>query len=370
MKEKNVLNIRFLYNVNGLVFNVGDKGSKERKNQRFQKSFGYASADNVKHCLVEKFSELTGTSRPKKYFIKDRTKSEKDKQGEIYTDFDLTNSYICLFGHWNPTDITLQKGKYAKCSLKSIIDIADMIPLHPLLVSMEKNVGVNNGSSNDQVVFKIKENVFCYSVEDLMKKGKETKEDAERLFRETRPMNFINKNNTSSGIYYLDFHINLNNIRYVDISDVTLSDEEKKRYEKENGYEFITDTRSGRNYCKIPEDQAISRFKALVEALFTWDFMSNNATHGSRKERLRTTISLNNTDKWQQATLAYTNDDQTSASLELLPKEVEEALGIYSYNTKLLRTVYCDKDIECSIDADDKAMKKIIELGCDVISNI
>lgn len=366
-----ILNVRRVFNVNGLVFNVGTDGTMIRFDNVFKRRYGYASADNIKHCLVEKFCEVTGLERPKRYYAKNiKNEADKDKQGDVYTEFDLRNPFIRLNGIWNPNEISFNEEKYNKCAMKSIVNFSDMLPLHVLLTSMDKQCGVNCGNASDVVYFKEgkddKVKMF-FSVEDLVKNGGKTQKDAEQMFRETRPMNFYEKNETSSGIYYVDWHINLTNLIYVDVTNVTLSEENEKEYIKD-GYKF--EIIKGKKYFIVPKEQAINDLNAIIESMFTWDFLSNNSVHGSVKEPLRTTISLNNTELWQQSTMASINEDEKTASFDFNSKEEDEEYGIYSFNTKLLKKFYNKNDMEYSAIADKKAMEKIMEIAIETIEKL
>ena len=365
------LNVRRVYNVNGLVFNVGENGSMTRFDNVFKKRYGYASADNIKHCLTEKFCEITNLERPKRYYAKNiKKEGDKDKQADVFTDFDLRNPFIRLNGVWNPNEISFNDEKYNKCAMKSIINFSDMLPLHVLLTNMDKQCGVNCGNASDAVYFKEGKNdnvKMFFTVEELVKNGGKTQKDAEQMFRETRPMNFYEKNETSSGIYYIDRHINLTNLIYVDVTNVTLTEEDEMEYIKD-GYKF--EIINGKKYFIVPKEQALSDLQSIIEAMFTWDFLSNNSVHGSVKEPLRTTISLNNTELWQQSTMASLNEDGKSVSLDFNSAEEDEECGVYSFNTKLLKKFYNNTNIEYSSLADKKAMEKIMEIAVNSVEKL
>lgn len=365
--KKNTINIRNVYNINGQVFNVGEDGTKTRFDKTFNKKYGYGSADNIKHCLKEAFSEIIGEPTPTSYFGKNiKNSDKKESQDSVFTTFDLRNPFIRLMGVWNPNDVEFGKGKYNKCSLTSIVRISDMLPLHTLLVSMDKQCGVRCGNANDKVFFKDGKTTY-YSIDELVHGAKKTVEEAERMFRETRAMNFYEKNETSSGIYYVDYHIDVNNIRYVDITNVSLSDEERQSYIND-GYQF--EIKNGKEYFIVPVEQALCDFNALVDSLFEWDYMSNNTVHGSVKQLLRSTISLNNTGVWQQTTIATLNEDGKSASLDFPSKEEEIESGVFSFNTKALKQFYNNDNIDYGIISDKLAIEKIKEIGYEILSNI
>lgn len=361
-----VLNIRRVFNVEGAVFQVGENGSMTRFDNVFKKHYGYGSADNIKSCAKEKFSEITNSEKPKEFFGKNIKEGNKDKQAEVYTEFDLKNPYPRLNGIWNPIEIFFNEEKYKKCAMKSIVDYSDMLPLHPLLVSTDKQCGARHGNASSSVYFTDNDKRY-FTPEDLVKNGGKTLKDAEQMFRETRPMNFYEKNETSSGIYFVDYHINLTNLIYVDITNVTLTEENKMEYIKD-GYKF--ETINGKKYFIVPKEQAISELQALIEALFTWDYQSNKSTHGFVKEPLRTTISLNNTALWQQSTMASLNEDGKSASLDFNSAEEDEECGIYSFNTKLLKKFYNNNNIEYSVLADKNAMEKIMQIAKNTIETL
>lgn len=363
--RKNTLTIRMLFNVEGQVFNVGNESTKKRYDPIFGRSYGYASADNVKHNIRESYLELCNKTTDKTYFMKDVSNNEKDKQGAVYTEASIDNEYYWLFGLWNADD-KFKKAKYAKSSLKSAINISDMLPIHPLLCKMDKQCGTRTGNSNDSVCFCKGDNVF-YTPEELAKGVSLSIEEAVERFKNTRPANFYNKNETSSGLFYVDYVINLNDIKYVNISNFTLDDEDKK-YFKDRGFKFTMLNNTER--MKVPTDIAIEAFNYLVESLFDWDFSSNNATHGSIKERLRTTVALNNTSLWQQSTIAIVDENNKSASLQLFTREEEKWTNVDCYNSELLRKFYNKQEIDYDIFADENAMKKIKEIGSKVLTEI
>lgn len=282
----------------------------------------------------------------------------------------MRNPFIRLNGVWNPNEITFNEEKYNKCAMKSIVNFSDMLPLHVLLTSMDKQSGVNCGNASDTVYFKEGKDdsvKMFFTVEELVEKGGETQESAEKMFKETRPMNFYEKNETSSGIYYVDWHINLTNLVYVDVTNVTLTKEDEEEYMKD-GYDFML--YKGKKYFVVPKEQAIKDLNAIVESMFTWDFLSNNSVHGSIKEPLRTTISLNNTESWQQSTMASFNEEQNKAEFDFNSKEEDEKCGVYSFNTKLLKKFYNKENLEYSSCADKNAMEKIMEIATEIVDKI
>ena len=364
--EKCTLNIRFIYKINNLVFNVGDNGSKMHYDPQFNRSYGFASADNIKHCIKDKFSDITDITIPQRTYIKNIKNGDKDKQGELYTDFNLENPITRLFGIWNPTDLKTSYSKYNKCSITSMMRISEMLPIHPLLVTTNKECGVNVGNLNDKVCFKDKD-TYYYSIEDLSKI--KSLDDAQKLIQETRPMNFFEKNITSSGIYYYDIHIDLHHLRYTDISGVTLTDETINEY-KNKGYDIILDNKKGKKYFVVPLNEALQSFYDLIDALFNWQFLSNNTTHGSMPELLRITPSIDNTHLWQNANGAKLNPDGKTASLDFYSIEDEQKTNVFSFNTKALKQVYYNENFNYDIFAAKLANENIKKLGENVIKNI
>lgn len=368
--RKNTLTVRMLFNVNGQVFNVDNKGSKSRWDPITQKTYIYASADNVKHNIRETYLEISDEEKPKDYYAKDiSVKEDKDKQGAVYTDATLDNDYVRLFGIWNPEAISIKKKKYNKWALKSVINVADMLPLHTFLVSTSEQTGVRVGKSSDQVYFikgKGENQEHFFSVEELVEKAGKTKEEAYEMFQNSRASNFYQKNDTTSGLYYEDYVINLNEIKYPNIANVSLSEEEREYFTSKYGMTVI----NGDERLIIPTQDAIKIFNILVDSLFEWDFTSNNSTHGSIKERLRTSIALNNVSLWQQSTSAVINEDNKTASIKLFTKSEDEMANVYSYNNETLRKFYNKENIDYTIFADKLAIEKIKELGKEVLEKI
>ena len=240
------------------------------------------------------------------------------------------------------------------------------------MVSMDEQCGVCNGTINDTIAIKTKDEeskkkVLYMTPEELSKGNKISLEEAEEIFRTKRPSNFIKKNKTSSGIYYLDFHIILNDIVYVDISNVDLSDDEKQSFISK-GYKF--ETVNGRPRFVVPKEQVIKEMEDIIKAIFTFDFTSNNSVHGKRKEVLRTSMTINNAENFDQCTFAELSEDGKSAQFSLMNKEAEEKRGMYSFNTMLLKKFHNTKELEYSFDAEDNAMKKAIELVVETLNKL
>ena len=366
--RNNNFSVRMVYHVDGQVFNVDGNGSKKRFDPIFKRYFGYASADNVKHCIAEKFSELSGKERPKRYFGKAIKKGD-DNQGSIFTEFSLKDHFLRLFGVWNANDKSFKDEKYKKCALKSIVNIADFTPLHTLLSSMSKTTGVCCGNANDVVFAQDDKDGAYFDAEAFAQAKKVSVEDAEKWFDNARPLNFLEKNETSDGIYKQDINFNINDFKYVNINEITLTEEDIERYKAE-GYDFTTIL--GKKYLVVPTEEAIELFNDFVDAIFSWDFMSNNSTHGSLKKRLRTSFAINNPDVWECATMATVKniDGKDVAEFELMSKENEEKYGVYSFNSPTLKAYYNSDSIEYNVLASEHAKEKMKEIGAAILSNI
>lgn len=369
---KNILSIRFVYGINNQVFNVGTDGTKKRYDANFQKYFVFGSADNVKTNLKSAFIDISNISPDKEIFFKQNEKkkqsnddlSKNDNQAGVSCEINLDNPITRIFGAWNNMSID----KYMKGSLTSVFKISDLLPIHPLLQAINKEDGVHHGNCNAKIGFYNKnKKIFSLTPQELENNEGFSPEEAKDFFENGRPLNFYQKNEAGSGIYYLDIHIDVNGFRYYDISNKTITDDEKETL-LAKGYNF--EIINNKHYLIIPIEEAIKTFEWFIQSLFEWEFSSNQSTHGSLKELLRISIGFNNCCAWQASTYAKTfiNDNgKESAKLQL-----NDIDGVYSYNTKLLEKYYINNDnlFDTYFNADELAYEKLSELGENIINNI
>ena len=378
---KNQINIRFVYGVSHQVFNVGEEGTKVHYDPVFGRYYVYGSSGNVKHNLKEEFADIMEVNMPVQYFEKDLDKIIKDgkeAQGGVATEIDVTNPIASVFGAWNSTIANYKNlGKYAKAAIKSSFNVGELRPIHTLLSAKNQDCGVNVGDYNSRLVFTAKakksgeESVRAFTPEDLSEKSGMPIEQTIDLFRNTRKMNFYKENENTNGIYTLDLCIDFRSFWRLNITDnPDVVSEEEKNELLSNGWTIKT--YKNKEYLIPPVELIEDCYKNFVEAMFKWDFSSNNSLHGTKKELLRVSFTDSDVVTWQQCTRAdYTKreDGKDVATLKFL----DGVDGVYSYNTLLLNKYYdnSDKSInESYITAHKDAQKKLVELGNAIIESL
>lgn len=370
-REKNTLNIRFLFGITQTTFNVDSKGQKMFWDPVFQKSYGYASANNIKHNVKETFIIESGEELPQKIYEKKYGDSSNGKQGAMWQFIDFTTASPALFGLWNSKETTAKDKRFVAISQQAGCHFSHMVPIHTLLSKFDSTDGVNRGNSvNSSIYFKGKDDAKYFTPEELAKGEKISIEEAIEEFKET-PSNFFPLPTEVSGIYQQITTVDLDTFAMFDLSNnPNLIDEEIKEA-LNNGYRKVVINE--KEWLAPPKEKRIEAFKYFIEALFEWDFTSNNSVGNLPKELLRVDVSLNKGNKFLQATFAEVKTKQVNNKEE---REVAELVlnddinGVYSYNTLLLKKYYntCNNsNIKTDINADDNAKEKLLELGCNFL---
>ena len=376
---KKNLYFRVLYGVEQKVFNVGDNGVKTHWNPITNREYAYGSSANVKHNLKELFSDLSSIASPKTEFSK-IAKIEGGKitinedgsgeQGGVSIAIDVENPMCSIFGAW--TSEVPNGEKYAKAALKANIMVADMMPIHSLLQNLSKvEKGVFCGDANSSVVLAAgskKDKALLKTPEEAAKFAKCSIEEAKKAFASARPMNLYEDKRTATGLYKADFAIELDTFGKVKIADITSGLSEDKIKELVGKGWRVMEI-NGEKYLSPSKESLIKLWEFLVDALLNWDFTSNNSLHGSVKEALRYSVSLN-AQKLNQCTTAkmYEEDGKLKAKLAL-----RDSKEVYSFNTTNLEKWHvCDgsdgnEPIKTDIDADYTTRELLIQIGKDNI---
>lgn len=378
---KNQINIRFVYGISHQVFNVGENGTKTHYDPVFGRYYIYGSAGNVKHNIKDEFADTMGLDVPVQYFEKDIkkiVKEGKEAQGGVATEIDVTNPIASVFGAWNSTIARYKNlGKYAKAAIKSSFNVSELHPIHTLLSAKKQDCGVNVGDYNSRLAFTTKgekegeEGGRAFTPEELAENGNISLEQAVDFFKNTRKMNFYKENENTNGIYILDICIDFRSFWRLNLTDNpdVVTDEEKDELIA-NGWSL--QTYKNKQYLVPPVELIEDCYNNFVEALFNWDFTSNNSLHGSKKELLRVSFTDSDIVTWQQCTSAdYTKHEDGRDTAVL--KFIDGVDGVYSYNTLLLNKYYDNSDgsiNEPYLTAHKDAKKKLVELGNSIIESL
>lgn len=359
--------IENVYAHDDAIFQVGENGSKTKFDPITRSVFGYASGDNIKHCVKEKFTELTGIAEGQSMFVK-KTKGESSSQEKeqdvVYTDINLLNPFYRIWGGWNSKNEKIKQNVYKKIALKSVVEIASSQPVHPLLTSWNKGCGVRKGKVTDDVIFKEgnDKKVKYFSLEELIEKGVKSKEDADKTSFKS---NFLEGKLTSRGLYKYNYVINVNSFKYCNISDVELTDEEQQVL-KENGYDFaIIDNKA---MLVVPTEEAKSLFCAVVDALFMWDYTANNSTHYNLREFLRCTFAHNNPSYVPMSMMGVLSEDGDKVTIDTMTDEEVKKCGIHAFTSKNLMKYHNVSGINYDIFAEKNAIENIKAIGVDILN--
>ena len=373
------LYLRVLYGVEQMVFNVGDNGVKKHFDPITKTPYAYASSSNVKRNIKEFFSELSQIDTPKTEFKKkaaaknNKITVNEDGKGEqsgVAIFIDIKNPICSIFGAWN-SDSSEATSKYVKAALKSNFNVSDMMPIHPLLQNLNKGEkGVFVGDRNSIVTLGAKigdADVTLKSPEQAAEMVGCSIEEAKKVFGGLRPMNLYEDKQTANGLYQETFNIDIEAFGKVRLSSCEVSKEIIDGL-LANGWRIVKV--HGEDYLSPSRDEILKLWECFVESLIEWDFSSNNSLHGSVKEHLRYSVSMN-VNKLNQCTTAavYCDEDgKTKARLAL-----RESKDVYSFNTTNLEKWYiCDgsdgkQPVETSIDADSDVKNLLVQMGKDNI---
>ena len=373
---KNEINLSAVYYVKNQVFNVGENGTKQYFDPIARKKVAYGSATNVKHCLKEEFINILGIEPPKKVFVKTKSKKgdkeSENAQGGVSTLIDLKNPVNAIFGAWNACQRDFGGEKFLQLAIKSALRIGQFAPIHPYLCADNTQCGCHNGDYNSVLGLKLGDKIYT-NIDDIPQNTISQKE-AKEFFESERKMNFYKLNTTTSGIYRLNIHIEMDKFGLVDLCQCQLSEEEIGKYLESGFYKYLI---NNKEYLGPSKEDRINLFRALVDALFSWNFQSNNSNCGDEKELLRTTVSHNNAHLWQTATYAEIVDtDKKEAQLvfaESNPTYKEKLIAndVFSFNTPLLQQYYntTENNIECDWNAIENTKEKMMTFAEKIINN-
>lgn len=359
-----------IYGVEQIVFNVGDNGdAKTHRDPITGVEYAYASAQNVKRNLKECFSNLSGIQTPKTEFKKNASAKNGhlvvngDGDGEqggvsVFLDQTKPNHIASIFGAW-ASDISDESNKYVKASLKSCINVSDMMPVHPLLQRLSKNeVGVFVGDKNSAITLGDK-NTTLRTPEEAAEFAGCSIDEAKKVFSEQRPMNMFKDKKTANGVYQETFAIDIEAFGKIKLSSCTISEEAKTELIA-SGWRIVEI--NGEEYLSPTKEDLLKMWGYLVDAMLSWDFSSNNSLHGNVKEPLRYSVSLNGS-KIKQCNSArvITNEDGRKVA-ELVLRDHD---SVMNFNTTSLEKWYDCKsnNVETSLDADEEVKAALIKLG-------
>lgn len=362
----NQIFIENVYAHDDAIFQVGENGSKTKFDPITRRRYGYASGDNIKHCVKDKFSELTGFVEGKATFVRNaktsKSSSDTKEQGEVYIDINLLNPFHRIWGGFNPISETIKNEVYSKTALKSIVELSSNQPLHTLLTTTSKDCGVKKGKYTDDIIFK--DNASYYTIEELMS---ETGLKKNELLKNSSKSNFLMGNDTSKGIYKYNYVINVNGFKYCDISEYDLTDDMINSL-KEKGYDV--QTIDNKRMLVVPTDEAINLFESVVDSLFLWDYTANNSTHYNLREFLRCTFGVNNPSYVPMSIMGVLSNDGDTVNIETLSDEEVSKCGIYAFTSKNLKKYHNVDDVTYDVFAEKNAIEKIKQLGIEIIKNI
>lgn len=373
------LYLRVLYGVEQMVFNVGDDGVKKHFEPITKKVYAYGSSANVKRNIKELFSELSKIETPKTEFKKKASaknntilvnENRKGEQDGVSISIDVKNPICSIFGAWN-SDKSEATSKYVKAAIKSCFNVSDMIPVHPLLQNLGKTeTGVFVGDRNSIVTLGVKigsDEVTLKTPEQAAEMVGCSIEDAKKVFGSLRPMNRYEDKQTANGLYQETFSIDIEAFGKVKLSSCTVSEEVIKEL-LDNGWRIVKI--HGEDYLSPSREDILKLWEYFVEALIEWDFSSNNSLHGSVKEDLRYSVSMNAKRLNQCTTASVYRNDEGELKAKLSLRNCDE---VFNFNTTNLEKWYvCDgsdgnEPIKTHIDADCGVKGLMIQMGKDHI---
>jgi hypothetical protein len=373
------LYLRVLYGVEQMVFNVGDDGVKKHFEPITKKVYAYGSSANVKRNIKELFSELSKIETPKTEFkkkasVKNNTilvnENRKGEQDGVSISIDVKNPICSIFGAWS-SDKSEATSKYVKAAIKSCFNVSDMIPVHPLLQNLGKTeTGVFVGDRNSIVTLGAKigsDEVTLKTPEQAAEMVGCSIEDAKKVFGSLRPMNLYEDKQTANGLYQETFSIDIEAFGKVKLSSCTVSESTIKEL-LDNGWRIVKV--HGEDYLSPSREDILKLWEYFVEALIEWDFSSNNSLHGSVKEDLRYSVSMNAKRLNQCTTASVYRNEGGELKAKLSLRNCDE---VFNFNTTNLEKWYvCDgsdgnEPIKTHIDADCGVKGLMIQMGKDHI---
>lgn len=371
------LYIRAIYKVTGIVFNVGQNGEvKTHYDPLTDRVYAYGSSANVKRNIKEYFSIHSRIQTPQTEFKKNASVTNKtitvneDGKGEqsgVSTMIDIENPICSIFGAWN-SDCNAD-GKYIKAALKACFNVSDMVPVHPLLAHLNKEeVGVFVGDANSKVTLGITngelKGTTIKTPEDASKMVGCTIEEAKKAFGNQRPMNLYKDKRTATGLYQVTYTIDLDTFGKIKCSSCSIPSAAKEKLLNEKKWQEVTI--DGESYLSPPCEELCELWDKFVEALFYWDFSSNNSQHGNEKKALRYTYSFNvnklndcNTARIYTVIDKKTGEEKVKAQLLL----IDDCKEVKSFNHVALRENYDVKDVNYSVDAREQVVEELQRIG-------
>lgn len=353
-------------------FNVSPdkKGQpKIHKDPVFQKSYIYGSANNVKHCMRCTYTDIIGDENADyetifQKFVEIKNGKARLTQGGVSVNPDFKLNKTIIFGAMLSG---CTNAKYLKMALKACMNIGEFKPLHTLLASKYSGGGVNTGTSKVKTVYVKKEgdktydkSTECDNLLDFFKANPEF----DKYPKDELNNNELNifEEETANGIYAYEMMVDMCKFGKICTTKIEFTKEGKQDIGKllqNDGW--TKQVINNETYLVPPLEDIKSMWEAFAQTQFEWEFQSNNSTHGSVNQYLRTCISLNEPQLWLQSTRAKIAPDNNSAYI-VINDNYEE---VKTFNSPLLEqymTVDGDK-VKYDDYAHKNAYKELLELG-------
>lgn len=356
---------RAIYNTNFRKFQTRAKRFENDTNIHIEningKKFLVGSADNVKHCIIDILCQDGEYQQLQRTFVKKiNPKSKKIDQDAVLTKIDINNPLL-TFGAWNSSQQDDPDNKYKGAAIKSSVDVGYFQPLSIDQVCLVNNEvsGACWGGDGDNLQFKCDKNV-CNTPEELTTTAFGTLEECAQLFKTERKMNFYNKQPLVLGVYYVDYVINMDTFGRYGLADLCWNEDDCKEF-VDKGWRIVTVNNT--KYLEMPKATRIKLFSDLVKAIHMFDFETNNSTAGTPLTLLKTSFAVNYADKVAN-TMVY--------NIEAKQFDVVDSIkGLSTFNTLSMKSVVntVEQGVSTNVNAIDDSIEKLIEVGCDLMSN-
>lgn len=335
----------------------------------FQKDYIYGSANNVKHCIRRTYTDMIGDENADyetvyQKFVEIKKGKARLSQGGVFVNPDFKLNKTLIFGAMLATSIN---AKYKNMALKACMNIGEFKPLHPLLASKYAGGGVNTGTSKVKTIYvkRVGDKIYdrsgtCDNLVDFFKMHPEF-DDYSKDELNNNELNIFEEE-TANGIYAYEMTVDMCKFGKICTTKIEFTTEGEQDIDKlMKNYGWTKQVINNETYLVPPLEDIKSMWEAFAQTQFEWEFQSNNSTHGSVNQYLRTCISLNEPQLWLQSTHAKIAPDNNSAYI-VINDNYEE---VKTFNSPLLEqymTVDRDK-VKYDDYAYKNAYKELLELG-------
>lgn len=357
---KSYVYIKLLKKVDQTIFCV-DKNRDQKK--YFDSIHGisvpYSSGQQVKRSVVDKFMEVLDQERAKvvmNYAFSGEGKIEQRETTEL-TDPRYADQLIAGWMR-TPSDTTKDDDEgQVSYKRRSPLSISLMNPLHPKLVSMNKELVTfnRNGIFNDDL-----------TIRKVKKNGKKEKtvekwenDEIDEILKEKNELisknKFIGPQTLVSGLFIVNMVIDIESLFTVPI---TLSDKqipsEKEKELIDEGWEVIK-FRGGK-HIKLPINKIEEYTNALVDGLINWRISSNQ----SRTYDPMPIISIAVSDVGHENGYAIRSKlVQENGKISAKPVIEEGNENTKVYTTPIAGEIFLEDEINIDFKAIDKAKADI-----------